>query len=56
MSDGYGWADLAGDLPVHQDEVETAHQGEPSPAVQDKTHGAPRPPEDRGVADDVKYC
>jgi hypothetical protein len=50
------WEDLAAGLPTHQDELETAHQGAPSLAVQDATHGAPAPAEDRGMDDHAKYA
>ena len=50
------WEDLAAGLPVHQDEVMAAHQGAPSVAVQDVTHGAPAPAEDRGMDDHAKYA
>ena len=49
------WEDLAAGLPVHQDEVMAAHQGAPTVTVQDQTHGAPAPAEDRGVPDGQKY-
>jgi hypothetical protein len=39
-------ADLAADL--HSREVLAAHEGQPSIAVQNATHGAPAPPVDRG--------
>jgi hypothetical protein len=39
-------ADLAADL--HSREVMAHHEGQPSIAVQDATHGAPAPPVDRG--------
>jgi hypothetical protein len=42
-------------LPAHQDEVMAAHQGAPSIAVQNATHGAPAPPVDNGTSDQVKY-
>jgi hypothetical protein len=36
------------DGPRHEDEVMTAHQGAPSIAVQDRTHGAGLPAPDHG--------
>lgn len=50
-----GFADLCGDLPDHHSEVMAAHGGQPSPEVQDRTHGAGRPAEDRGLTDQGKY-
>jgi len=50
VSAGQEWADLAGDLPVHDDEVMAAHEGAPPAGVQNRTHGAPAPAEDRGAA------
>jgi len=35
-------------LPAHQDEVMTAHQGAPSIAQQNATHGSGLPPLDKG--------
>jgi hypothetical protein len=49
------WDELAGSLPTHQAEVMAAHQGAPSVAVQDATHGVPAPAEDRGTDDGQKY-
>ena len=34
----------------HNAEVQAAHEGRPSLAEQDRTHGAPRPAEDRGAS------
>ena len=48
------WDDFPG--PRHEDEVMAAHQGAPSVAVQDVTHGAPAPAEDRGMDDHAKYA
>jgi hypothetical protein len=42
------WADLAGGLPVHQDELETAHVGAPTPAQAVKMGVTPAAAEDRG--------
>lgn len=42
-------------LPAHQDEVMAAHQGAPSIAVQDATHGAGLPAADKGQDDRSKY-
>ena len=50
----YAYPDCAG-LPVHQDEVMSAHQGAPSIAVQNATHGAPAPEPDYGADDRTKY-
>jgi hypothetical protein len=50
------WRDLAGSLPTHQDELGVGHLGAPSIAVQDVTHGAPAPAEDRGMDDHAKYA
>lgn len=36
------------DTRTHQGETRAAHQGSPSVAVQNATHGAPAPAEDRG--------
>ena len=33
---------------LHEQEMAVAHQGAPSAAVQDRTHGAPRPAVDKG--------
>ena len=49
------WVDLAAGLPTHQDEVMAAHQGRPTMAVQDETHGAPAPEPDLGMDDHAKY-
>ena len=38
----------AGDTRTHQDEIRAAHQGAPSIAVQNATHGAPAPAVDKG--------
>jgi hypothetical protein len=43
------WADLAGALPTHQDEVMASHQGTAGT-------GTPAPAPDHGQADDAKYC
>lgn len=56
MSTDASWADLAGSLPVHDDEVMSAHDGQPSISVQDKTHGAGLPAVDLGQDDQEKYC
>jgi hypothetical protein len=56
VSTGPSWEDLAGDLPAHADEVMAAHQGAPSIAEQNASHGAPAPPGDRGADDRAKYC
>ncbi|HEY2306957.1 MAG TPA: hypothetical protein VGI05_13845 [Streptosporangiaceae bacterium] len=57
MSTDQAWADLAGSLPTHQDEVmAAAHEGQPSPEVQDRTHGAGSPAVDLGTDDQAKYC
>lgn len=50
-----GWADLADGLPVHQDEVMAAHGCQPSMGAQSRTHGVPRPAEDRGLSDEARY-
>ena len=42
------WEGLCGSLPSHQDEIMAAHGGQPSMAVQDRTHGAPLPSVDNG--------
>jgi hypothetical protein len=47
------WGDFEG--PTHQDELMISHEGQPSVAVQNLTHGAGTPPEDRGEADQMKY-
>jgi len=39
----------AQDTRTHQDEIMAAHQGQPSIAVQSKTHGAGLPAVDRGT-------
>jgi hypothetical protein len=39
----------AEDTRTHQDEIQAAHQGAPSIAVQSATHGAPAPAPDRGT-------
>jgi hypothetical protein len=36
------------DQRTHHDEIMAAHSGQPSVEVQDRTHGAGRPAEDRG--------
>lgn len=46
---GPSWAALAGGLPTHDDEVRAAHEGRPTMAEQDRTHGAGMPAEDRGA-------
>jgi hypothetical protein len=43
--------DLCGSLPSHHSEVMTAHEGRPTVAEQDRTHGAGLPPADHGVAE-----
>jgi hypothetical protein len=48
------WADLRGSLPEHQDEIMTAHEGQPTAEVQDRTHGAGKPAVDRGLDDKEK--
>ena len=50
------WAELRGALPDHATEVMSAHQGAPAVSVQNATHGAPAPAEDRGVPDAQKYA
>ena len=50
------WRDLAGDLPVHQDELMSAHGGQPTMQVQDITHGAGRPGVDNGTDEAAKYA
>jgi hypothetical protein len=35
-------------LPYHEDEIFTSHEGQPSIAEQDRTHGAGLPAVDRG--------
>lgn len=55
MSTQQEWADLSAGLPAHEDEVMAAHQGAPSIAVQDATHGAPSPAEDRGAGGEATY-
>jgi hypothetical protein len=47
--------DLAAGLPVHEDELMASHQGQPTVAEQDRTHGAGIPAEDRGTDDRTKY-
>ena len=47
------WDDFPG--PRHEDEVMAAHQGRPTLAVQDETHGAPAPEPDLGMDDHAKY-
>ena len=42
------WADLAGGLPTHDDEVRAAHEGRPTVGQQDARNGAGMPAEDRG--------
>ena len=42
-------------LPSHQTEVEASHEGAPSVAVQNATHGAPSPAPDYGMSDAEKY-
>ena len=49
MSTDPSWADLAGPLPVHEDELLAAHQGAPPVAVQNATHGAPAAAVDNGM-------
>ena len=46
------WAALGGcdGAPVHQDEIMAAHGGQPSPEVQDRSHGAGKPAVDNGPA------
>jgi hypothetical protein len=46
--------DLRGGLPGHQDEVMASHGGQPTVAVQDRTHGAGIPAVDNGPDDDTK--
>jgi hypothetical protein len=43
-------------LPQHQDEVMAAHEGRPTIAEQDRTHGAGLPAADMGTDDQAKYC
>ena len=47
------WDDFPG--PRHEDEVMAAHQGRPTLAVQDETHGAAAPGPDLGMDDHAKY-
>jgi hypothetical protein len=47
--------DLRGGLPGHADELMTAHEGQPTVEVQDRTHGAGLPAVDNGPDDDTKY-
>ncbi len=54
MSVPLSWDDVRGGLPEHQAEIMTAHGGQPAPEVQDRTHGAGRPAEDRGLDDKEK--
>lgn len=42
------WADLAGSLPTHDGEVMASHEGQPTVAEQDRTHGAGLPDVDLG--------
>lgn len=49
------FAGLCGSLPGHHTEVMTAHEGRPTVAEQDRTHGAGLPAEDRGMSDQQKY-
>ena len=42
-------------LPTHSEEVLAAHNGQPSQEVQDRTHGAGTPAEDRGLTEAEKY-
>jgi hypothetical protein len=51
-----GWAELAGPLPVHDDEVMASHSGQPTVDVQNVTHGAPAPEPDHGISDRQKYA
>ena len=44
------------DGPRHEAEVMAAHQGTPSIAVQDRTHGAGMPAADHGTDDRTKYA
>jgi hypothetical protein len=41
---------------LHGDEVMAAHQGQPSIAVQDRTHGAGIPAADHGLDDRAKLA
>ncbi len=43
-----GWDDLSDGLPVHADEVMSAHEGRPTVAEQDRNNGAGIPAVDRG--------
>jgi hypothetical protein len=43
------------DGPRHEDEVMAAHQGAPSLAVQDRTHGAGMPAVDNGTGGSAGY-
>ena len=46
--DGDGDEQSLAPLPTHQDEIMTAHEGRPTVAEQDRTHGAGIPPVARG--------
>lgn len=50
-----GWADLAGSLPAHEDEVMASHEGRPTVAEQNVAHGVPAPEPDYGQSDQQKY-
>ncbi len=43
------WANLAGSLPTHDTELMVSHEGQPSVATQNLTHGAPAPEVDNGT-------
>jgi hypothetical protein len=46
---------ISPDLPAHDAELMTSHEGQPTVEVQARTHGAGMPAEDLGVPDDTKY-
>lgn len=49
------WEDLADGLPTHHGEVMAAHEGRPTLAEQDKSHGAGLPAADNGADETQKY-
>jgi hypothetical protein len=54
MTPDPSWSDLAGSLPVHQDEVMGSHEGRPTIAQQ-SADGRPLADIDLGQSDEQKY-
>jgi hypothetical protein len=43
------------ELPDHDTEMANSHEGRPTVAEQNQTHGAPSPEPDHGTSDSEKY-